>query len=41
MVTPIRFIYPKLLANTGSVPGEAKMKIIPEQTKGAPKCMMP
>ena len=35
------FMYPKLLANTGTVPGEAKMNIIIDHTAGAPKCIMP
>ena len=34
-------MYPKLRAKTGSVPGDANMKITIEQTTGAPKCMMP
>ena len=41
IATPIRFIQPKLLANIGTVPGAAKMNIMPEQTTGAPKCIIP
>ncbi len=39
--TPIRFMYPKLRANTDKVPGAAKTNMIAEHTKGAPKWMMP
>ena len=34
-------MYPKLLAKIGAVPGGPKMKRIPVQTAGAPKCMIP
>ena len=39
--TPTRFMYPKLLAKTGSVPGDANTNNMIEQTTGAPKCIMP
>ena len=41
MVTPIRFMYPKLRAKTGSVPGGPHMNIRAEHTTGAPKCIIP
>ena len=41
IATPIKFIQPKLFANIGVVPGAAKTKMIPEQTTGAPKCIIP
>jgi len=41
MLTPIMFIHPKARAKVGVVPGGPKMNIKPEQTKGAPKCVMP
>jgi hypothetical protein len=39
--TPVKLMYPKLRAKTGRVPGGAKMNKTPQQTTGAPKCMMP
>jgi hypothetical protein len=41
MATPIKFMYPKLLEKTGSVPGAAKKNIAREHTAGAPKWMIP
>lgn len=41
MSTPVRFMYPKAFANTGTVPGGPKMNIMPEHTNGAPKCVRP
>ena len=35
------FIQPNARANVGVVPGGPKMNIKPEQTKGAPKCVIP
>jgi hypothetical protein len=40
-MTAVRFMYPKLLANTGSVPGGAKRNNTPEHMTGAPKWMIP
>ena len=41
IVTPIRFIHPKLLANIGTVPGAANINMMIEHTTGAPKCIKP
>lgn len=41
VITPRRFMYPKVRAKTGRVPGGPKMKRKMETTKGAPKCVMP
>ncbi len=41
MVTPIKFIYPKLRAKTAALVGGPKSQIRAVQTNGAPKCMMP
>lgn len=41
IATPVMFMKPKVRAKAGVVPGAAKMNMIAEQTKGAPKCVMP
>lgn len=41
IVTPARFMYPKLRAKTDRVPGAAKTNIIAEHTNGAAKWIMP
>lgn len=41
MVTPMMFMYPKLMAKIGTVSGGPKMNMKIEDTTGAPKCMTP
>lgn len=39
--TPVKLMYPKLCAKTGSIPGGPNRNTAPAQTTGAPKWMMP